>query len=181
MLFFKNKISIYSIAFFLSVSVPFLNNYELTFILWFLIFIFSVTQKYSIEITKYVFCFGLIVFTAFVVSIFKNESAYNFLRDIAYLLKPIFGFLIGYQLFKKNQKEFFKTVIYTGVILSVIHLSIVLITFIRFHSISVNLLREYCGYHSDYEIYVLIILIFYKKFEVFWSKKKLYFFIIIVA
>ncbi len=181
MLFLKNKISIYSIAFFVCVSITYLNNYELTFFLWFLTFILSITQKYSVEIIKYVLSFGLILFTAFIVSIFKNESIFNTLRDIAYLLKPIIGILIGYQLFKKHPKEFFKTIIYSGVLLSVIHLIIVLITFFRFYTISVNLLREYCGYHSDYEIYVLIILVFYKKLEIYWNKKMIYFFIVIVS
>ena len=84
-------------------------------------------------------------------------------------------------LYKKFPKDFFKTVIYTGVFLSTIHLVIVIITFIRFQTITVNLLREYCGYHSDFEIYTLIFLIFYKSFELDWNRKKIYLFITIVA
>jgi hypothetical protein len=97
------------------------------------------------------------------------------------LFKPIIGILVGYQLYKKCQGKFFSTVIYTGIFLSTIHLLIVLITFLRFHTISVNLLREYCGYHSDYEVYVLIILLFYKKFQLCLSTRTVYLFIFLVS
>lgn len=181
MLTLNNKISIYSIAFFLSVGIPYLNNYELTFLLWFLVFIFSITQKYSVELIKYILCFVAIILIAFGVSFFYKTSIYNLIRDTTYLVKPIFGLLIGYQLFKKRPNDFMKLVVYSGLLIALIHLIIVSITFIRFHSISVNLLREYCGYHSDFEIYTLIILIFYKKFEIDISKKTIFVFIIIVS
>lgn len=172
---------IYQILYALCVLVPFINIYELTFFVWFSTAALTVSDRYSIGMVKYISCFSIILATAFVVSFFKNESAYNFFRDIAYFLKPIIGLLVGYQLYKKCQNKFFPTVIYTGVFLSVIHLVIVLITFIRFHIISVNLLREYCGYHSDYEVYVLIILLFRKKFQINWSNKNIYTFIFLVS
>jgi hypothetical protein len=90
----NNKISLYSVAFLLSVSIVYLNNYELTFLVWFLIFVFTITQKYSIEIIKHILFFSLILVTAFIVCLFRNESIYNIFRDVAYLLKPILGFLI---------------------------------------------------------------------------------------
>jgi hypothetical protein len=172
---------IYQILYALCVLVLFINIYELTFLVWLLTAIITISNKYSIAIIKYIACFTIILITAFIVSFFKDESAYNFFRDIAYLLKPILGLLVGYQLYKKCQNKFFPTVIYTGVFLSIIHLLIVLITFVRFHTISVNLLREYCGYHSDYEVYVLIILLFHKKFQINWSNKNIYTFIFLVS
>ena len=175
------EINIYQLLFAICILIPFINNYELTFAVWFFTFLITIVKRYSFEIINYIVCFGLILLIAFVVSFFKDESTYNFFRDIAYLLKPILGFLLGYQLYKKFPKDFFKTVIYTGVFLSTIHLVIVIITFIRFQTITVNLLREYCGYHSDFEIYTLIFLIFYKSFELDWNRKKIYLFITIVA
>lgn len=175
------NISIYQLLFALCVLIPFLNNYELTFFIWFCTAGISISNRYSLGIIKYISCFVVILVSAFVVSFFHNESSYNFFRDIAYLLKPIIGLLVGYQLYKKCQGKFFSTVIYTGVFLSAIHLLIVFITFLRFHTISVNLLREYCGYHSDYEVYVLILLLFYKKLHIDWSRKKVFFFIAIIA
>ncbi len=177
----KSNNVLYQLLFALCVLIPYVNIYELTFFVWFLTFVITISNRYSLRIVKYVTCFSVILATAFVVSFFKNESAYNFFRDIAYLLKPIIGLLVGYQLYKKCQNKFFTTVIYTGLLISCLHLLLVLITFIRFHAITVNLLREYCGYHSDYEVYVLVLLMFYNKFEINWSKKKIHVFIIIVA
>lgn len=177
----KADIKIYQILYAICVLVPFINIYELTFFIWFSTAFITISNRYSFAMVKYIACFLVILLTAFIVSFLKNESTYNFFRDIAYLLKPIIGLLIGYQLYKKCQGKFFTTIIYTGVFLSTIHLLIVLITFLRFHTISVNLLREYCGYHSDYEVYVLIILLFYKKFKINWSKQKISIFTLLVA
>ncbi|MEY3499037.1 MAG: hypothetical protein RL308_706 [Bacteroidota bacterium] len=177
----KSNNVLYQLLFALCVLMPYINIYELTFLVWFLTFAITISNRYSIRIVKYITCFSVILATAFVVSFFTNESMYNFFRDIAYLLKPIIGLLVGYQLYKKCQNKFFTTVIYTGLLISSIHLLIVLITFIRFHAITVNLLREYCGYHSDYEVYILVLLLFFKKFEINWSKKKVHTFIAIVS
>jgi hypothetical protein len=171
----------FQVLYAICILVPFLNIYELTFFVWFLTVGLTISNRYSLEVIKYISCFAVILATAFIVSFFKDESSYNFFRDITYLLKPIIGILAGYQLYKRCQGKFFTTVIYTGVLLSSIHLLIVFITFLRFHTITVNLLRAYCGFHSDYEVYVLIILLFYKKFQINWLQKKIYSFIAIVA
>lgn len=173
--------AIYQLLFAICILVPIINIYELTFFVWFSTALISISNRYSLGIIKYIACFSVILLTAFIASFFNAESTYNFFRDIAYLLKPIIGLLVGYQLYKKCQGKFFSTVIYTGVFLSIIHLVIVLITFVRFNTISVNLLREYCGYHSDYEVYVLVILLFYKKLQINWSSKTIYFFIFLVS
>jgi len=172
---------IYQILYAVCVLVPFLNIYELTFFVWFSTAVITISNRYSFGIIKYVLCFSVILLTAYISSFFNAESTYNFFRDIAYLLKPIIGLLVGYQLYKKCRDKFFPTVIYTGIFLSAIHLAIVFVTFLRFQTISVNLLREFCGYHSDYEVYVLVILLFYKKFELNWSKQRIYLFIAIAA
>lgn len=177
----KSNNVIYQYLYAICILIPFINIYELTFFVWFLTAVITISNRYSLRILKYIACFSIILITAFISSFFNAESTYNFFRDIAYLLKPIIGLLVGYQLYKKCQGKFFSTVIYTGVFLSTIHLLIVLITFIRFHTISVNLLREYCGYHSDYEVYVLVILLFYKKFQLNWYSKAVYLFIFLVS
>lgn len=177
----NSKITIYQYLYAICITVPFINNYELTFFIWFSTAFITISNRYSLNIIKYLTCFLVILVTAFIASFFNTESTYNFFRDVAYLLKPIIGLLVGYQLYKKCQGKFFSTVIYTGMFLSIAHLLIVLMTFLRFHTISVNLLREYCGYHSDYEVYVLIILLFYKKFQLNWSTKTVYFFIFLVS
>lgn len=172
---------LYQVVFFLCVAVPFFNIYELTFGVWFFSLLISFSDKYSLTIIQYVSCFVAILVIAFISSFFNDGGNYNFFRDIAYLLKPIMGLILGYQLLKKFPNSFFSTVVYSGVLIAIGHLLIVFITFLRFQSISVNLLRAYCGYFSDYEVYALIILMFYKKFDVEVSKQKLYFFAFLLA
>lgn len=172
---------LYQVVFFLCVAVPFFNIYELTFGIWFFSILISFVDRYSLNILRYVGCFVAILIIAFISSFFNDEGNYNFFRDIAYLLKPIMGLLLGYQLFKKFPNSFFSTVVYSGVLIAMGHLLLVLVTFLRFQTISVNLLREYCGYFSDYEVYALIMLLFYKKFDVEISKQKLYLFAALLA
>ncbi|HCQ12498.1 hypothetical protein [Flavobacterium sp.] len=175
------KDTFYKLLYVACVTVIFLNIYELTFLVWSLTAIITLSNKYSFTILKYIFCFGAIFMIAFMVSFFNDESTYNFFRDIAYLLKPILGLLVGYQIAKKINIGHLSLIIYTGVIIAASHLLIVFFTFLKFHTITVNILREYCGYFSDYEIYVLLILLFYKKFNVNYSKKTLYIFIAILS
>lgn len=171
----------YQVIFFLCVSVPFLNIYELTFGVWSFAVLISFVDKYSLSIIKYISLFAAILGIALISSFFNDEGNYNFFRDVAYLLKPIIGLLLGYQLMKKFPSSFFSTVVISGVLIAAGHLLLVFITFLRFHTISVNLLRAYCGYFSDYEVYALIILIFYKKFDVVVSKKIFYFYATLLA
>ena len=175
------KDTFYKLLYVACVTVIFLNIYELTFLVWSFTAIVTLSNKYSFTILKYIFCFGAIFMIAFIVSFFNDESIYNFFRDIAYLLKPILGLLVGYQIAKKINIGHLSIIIYTGVIIAASHLLIVFFTFLKFHTITVNILREYCGYFSDYEIYVLLILLFYKKFNVNYSKKTLYIFIAILS
>lgn len=171
----------YQFLYLLCIALPYLNNYELTFAVWSFTLVVTLNKIYSIHILKIVGCFVAILGVAFISGFFRNYPLYQVVRDITYLLKPIIGILIGYQLCKFDSKTAFKTIIYTGFFIAVVHLVILAITAARFQSLSVNLLREYGGYFSDYEIYVLIILIFQKHFNLEFSKKKLYFLILVLA
>lgn len=168
--------ALYQILFFLCVAIPYLNNYELTFAVWSVAVIITITNRYSTDILKLISCFAVILIVAFCSSFFNNEANYNFVRDLTYIIKPIFGLLIGYQIMKKLQDAFFSTIVITGVLISSTHLLMVLITFAQFHILTVNILREHCGFFSDYEVYVIIILIFNKKFGYNISRQNLYFY-----
>lgn len=171
----------YQLLYLICIVLPYLNNYELTFAVWVFTLIVTINKTYSVHIIKIVGCFVAIVGIAFISGLFQNYPLYKIIRDITYLVKPIVGLLIGYQLCKFNSKTAFKTIIYTGVFIALIHLVILAITALRFQSLSVNLLREYGGYFSDYEIYVLIILIFSKNFNLEIPKNKRYLLILILA
>lgn len=171
----------YQFLYLLCIGLPYLNNYELTFAVWSFTLLVTLNKTYSIHLLKIVGCFVAIFGVAFISGLFRSYPLYQIIRDITYLVKPIIGLLIGYQLCKFDSKTAFKTIIYTGIFIAFVHLIILAITAARFQSLSVNLLREFGGYFSDYEIYVLIILIFHKHFNLGFSKKKLYFLILILG
>ncbi|KAF2339308.1 hypothetical protein [Flavobacterium tistrianum] len=74
-----------------------------------------------------------------------------------------------------------KVMVYAGLAISVMHLVMLSFTVIEFRTLSVNLLREHGGYFSDYEIYILIILIFYKELKLEISKKQRILFLAIIG
>lgn len=167
-----SKQSLYSLLFIACIGVPILNIYELTFAVWVVSLLVTIQRKYSTIILKIIAPFIAILTIGCISSLWHSYSVYNYIRDITYLLKPIVGLLLGYQLLRKTSSRAMLTIIMAGVFLATCHLVIVGVTFVRFQTISVNLLRNYCGYFSDYEIYVLIILIFYKKFDIQLSQNK---------
>lgn len=157
---------LYSILFGLCVSVPYLNNYELTFAVWGLTTGLTLRRNYGKQLVWQITLFTLILAIAFFSSFFHEYATYNYIRDITYLAKPILGFLIGYQLCKTHIKKPFETIVYTGVFLAVLHLLIVFYGFVSVGFSNVHQIRSYAGYFSDFEVYVILILIFYKSFKI---------------
>lgn len=162
----------YQILFLLCIGVSLFANYELTFAVWFLTLLITVKRKYSVTIIKYIAVFVLILLVAIVSTLFSKTTVFLFIRDFTYLFKPILGLLVGYQLCRFSSKLALKVLIYTGLAIALMHLAMLLFTIIQFRSLSVNLLREHGGYFSDYEIYILIILIFYKNLKLEISKNQ---------
>lgn len=171
----------YYFLFIACVVIPYLNNYELTFVVWSFAVVVSISKRYSFTILKQVACYIAILFLALLVMFFHNYQTYYIIRDITYLLKPIFGLLIGYQLCKKNSNNFFKLILNTGLIAAILHITIVIFSVIVYKATSVNEIREYGGYFSDFETYALIIVLFYKKFEINFTRKKVLFYTIIIG
>ena len=100
-----SKTVINQILFIICVVVPFFNNYELSFSVWSLILIITIKNNYSLEFVKYVSIFVGILLIAISVGLIYNHSIYFVIRDIAYLLKPITGLIVGYQLFNRQIKN----------------------------------------------------------------------------
>ena len=173
-----NNNNLYILLLIWSIIVPYSNNYELTFFSWLLILCFGIQRRYSISIIKCVIPYFIIVSIAILVGLFKNDSFYFMIRDITYLIKPIFGFLLGYQLFKKikfNTYTPFDWLTIIGLILASIH------TILIFYAIGIKGartiadIRFYSGYFSDFEIYIFCILLFKKYFKFSISPKFLTF------
>ncbi len=175
-----SKTYLYQILFALCVAIPYLNNYELTFTIWLITLVVTIQKKYSTSVIQLISCYIAILLIASFWLFFKDHGLYYIIRDITYMLKPVFGILIGYQLFKKHI-DGFQTIIYTGVFVAVLHLIILILAVVIHHASTVNDLRLYGGYFSDFEVYALIFLLFYEKFEIGFSKKKTQRFSIIIA
>ncbi|MDR6968745.1 hypothetical protein J2X31_002771 [Flavobacterium arsenatis] len=118
---------------------------------------------------------------AIVVGFFYDYMLYFVIRDITYLLKPISGLLLGYQLFHKSIKNPFQFVAYAGVAIASYHLILIGYGFIFEGARNVREIRQYAGYFNDFEIYTLILLIFRDKFNLEFSKRKSIIFLTILA
>ena len=174
------KKTIYQIVFTLCVLVPYFDNFELTIAIWTLATLFSLQNNYSYTIIKQLLCFLAILGIAFIVSFFENYKSYFIIRDIAYLIKPVLGILIGYQLCKKIKTNIFELIVRTGFIFALVHFFFIVKAVIFFRVININMLRYYGGFFSDFEVFALIIILFYNKFEIVITpqKKRLYILVI---
>lgn len=148
------------------VVIPTFNNYELSFMTWAIATAFTIRQRYSVEILRNLLPPVLILLVAFIASFFSEWENYAFIRDITYLLKPVFGLLVGYQIAKDNPDiKPFNLIVKTGFLLAVIHLVIVAFSVMFLHIRTMHDLRFYAGYFSDFEVYALIVLLFSAKFD----------------
>lgn len=175
------KSHIYIVTLALCIFIPYFNNYEITFILWSLSSIVTVTMLYSKTIIKLMTCYLLIITIAIVVMLFYDYGLYYIIRDITYLLKPVMGLAIGYQLCKRCYSKIFEILVYIAFFIAIYHILTLFYAVIIHQARTVNDLRLFGGYFSDFEVYALIILIFHKKFELKISKNYLTAITVIVA
>ncbi|WP_396194519.1 hypothetical protein [Flavobacterium sp.] len=172
---------IYQILLFVSVFVPYLNNYELTFCVWSLATLITFQNKLSLEILKHLACYISIFLIAVFSSFWYDHEAYFIIRDITYISKPIIGLLLGYQLAKKLNAKTLKVVVIIGLLIACYHIYIILYS-VLFYSVSnINELRYFAGFFSDFEVYTLILLVFHDKFELHYPRKKLILYIILIG
>lgn len=176
-----SKDFLYQILLAICILVTYLNNYELTFLVWIATILFTIKRKYSLTIFQYIFPFITILIIAFFSWFFYDNTIYEVIRDITYLLKPILGLVLGYQLCRSANMKVIKTIIYVGFIIAVIHLGIIFFTAVVHKVLNIHELRKYAGYFSDFEVYSLILVIFHKKFDVGLSKQRFYLLLITIA
>jgi hypothetical protein len=175
------KSYLYQFLFALCVCVPYLNVYELTFPIWTLAAVVTVSQSYSTEILKQVACYVAIITIALVVMFFHDYKSYYVIRDITYISKPIIGLLLGYQLCKRNFDQAFQTIIYTGAFIAIVHLLVIVHAMIFRDATSVNMIRLRCGYFSDFEVYALIVLLFRNRFNITMTRQRARWLIVLVG
>jgi len=150
----------------LCIIVLLLNSYETTFVVWGFTAFITLRKKYSVSFLRFQILLGLLIAVALFSAQFTDHKSYVYFKDISYLLKPMLGLAVGYNICKIIGKDLFRTVILTGVLLATIHIATILICFFVFKITTMHLLRHYGGYFNDYEIYTLVLLIFAKQFEI---------------
>lgn len=171
----------YQLLFALCVSIPYLNNYELTFAVWSLAAAVTLKNRYSLKILSYAAIFTAILLIGVIVAFFKEYFLYNYFRDISYMAKPIIGLLLGYQLCRNKDIKPFKTVIYTGLFIAIAHLLVIVHAIVIYRVTTIHILREYGGYFSDFEIYALLVALFNKRFRVPLTQKRKYLIVSIIS
>lgn len=104
-------------------------------------------------------------FLGFAGTLIHRYGFVDILKDIFHFIKPILGCLIGYFFFQKinDFKKFVKIIVLCGFVSAIIHF-IILFTISDIFSGSVNSIREF-GRDNFLELFALIFLIFYKKFN----------------
>lgn len=167
-----NKATLHQLFFSICVIIPFFNNYEISFLLWLIAVFFTIKKKYTSLFFNYLMCFVGILAIAVVVGLFFRYPIYFMIRDITYLLKPILGLLLGYQLFKNKIKEPFLFLLKVGLFSALVHLALVTYGIVFEGARSVADIRLYGGHFNDFEVYTLILLLFHKKLNITITKKQ---------
>ena len=172
----------YQLLFVICVIVPTFNNYELTFGTWLLAAMLTIKRRYSYTIVVFVAISVAILLISIFSAFFYSAQPYNYVRDITYLLKPILGLLIGYQLCKSvSSDRAFRLIVLTGLVLAIIHLLTLFIGFFIYKIRDMHLLRFYGGYFSDFEVYALVVVIFNSAFKLRMSRNQKWLLILIIG
>ncbi len=156
----------YQILFALCVSVPYLGIYELTFPLWLFTILITIKSTYAKNFVNYTLCYVGIILVAAISTDYKNVNWYFLIRDVTYLLKPVLGLIVGYQMCRHFKINVFKLMVYVGFGIAIIHLSVLFHAFIFKGARSVNDLRLAGGYFSDFEVYAVVFAIFHRELEI---------------
>ncbi len=121
----------------------------------------TITQSFFKNTIPLVYIFLI----GFIGMLIHKYDLINIIKDIFHIIKPILGCFIGYLLFRKidDFKSFIKIIVLCGFVSAIIHF-IVLVTIGDVFSGSISAIRSY-GRDNFLELFALIFLIFYKKFQ----------------
>ncbi len=136
--------------------------FQITVLTFFINFFRLSFSKVYIQLIAPLFYILLI---GFIGTIINKYRFVDILKDIFHIIKPILGCLIGYLFYQRinDMKKFFKTIVLCGFISALIHF-IILFTVGDLLSGSVTSIREYSR-DNFLELFALVFLIFYKKFN----------------
>lgn len=175
------KINLYDFLYILCIVSSFFPNYEVTFLIWSLTALLTLRNKYSTTVFTYVVIFSGVLLIAALSTFFYDNQTFAIIKDFTYLLKPILGLLIGYQIFERFRNKNFDVFINAGLTLSAIHIILILAAFVKYRSINMNLIRAEAGFFSDYEVYVFVLLLFSNQFSIAIDKKRRAFYLLVIG
>ncbi|MXV38581.1 hypothetical protein GO491_07825 [Flavobacteriaceae bacterium Ap0902] len=168
------------LLFTIAVILSYDTNFELQFAIWVLLAAYYVLGTYSKQFLIFIACYLIICGLGLYRSLLYDYSFHFIVRDLSYFIKPILGFVIGYQVFKNRKLDALKAIVYISLIIAVGHILILMYHY-AFHPLkSIESLRAVGGYFSDFEVYGIIILLFSSKFGLkFTSRNKILLLIVI--
>lgn len=170
------------ILFAICVAIPYINYYEATFAVWGLAILLTLRKSYSLSFLQYIGLFVCILLIAVVGGLLHaHYQSYMMIKDITYLLKPILGLLVGYQLCRVYVRNPMRVIVNTALIIAILHILVLAHAFLVYHVRNINDLRKYGGYFSDFEIYALVILWFHHKFDLALTRRQWWIFITVIG
>lgn len=167
---------------FLIFYVTTLDNFRVTLFVWVIVFILSIKKKYNKQFLNFIFPLFFLFLIPFINFWNYKYSNHYFIKDIIYFFKPILGLFIGYQLSWNNSKKILQWIVYIGVVIALIHLIKILLTSFS-HEFEIYKIRQQSGFFNDFELYSLLICMFYKQLELsfFWKESRYYIIILIIS
>lgn len=164
--------TIYQAMLMLPFLVLLINHYELTFLVWSLTALVSLRQSYSAAFLRLIVISAAILLLGAVAMIGESPEPFNVFRDVAYLTKPILGMLIGYHFCRILGKNIWKTLIDVGFLLAVYHIGVLIFSYVFIGIRNMHILRQFGGYFDDFQVYILILLIFRKQLGIEVNEKR---------
>jgi hypothetical protein len=158
-----------------------INSYELTFLVWGLVCLITLRQKYSWSFIQLLIPFVITVCIAVFSIQFGEIEWFKVLRDFSYLLKPLLGLIIGYNIAQLCGKKAIDLAIKGGVMLAWIHIITLIVCLFVFGIRNLNQLREHGGYFDDFETYILLFVLFPRIFNLQIDPKKRRHYLFILA
>lgn len=175
------KSTFYHVLFTLCVALPSLNIYELTFAVWSITALVTLQAKYSFNFIRYCAYFAAILLIAFIVAFFRDYKLFAYIKDITFLVKPIIGLMVGYQLCRTHAINPGRVIINTTVFIGAAHLGLIAFNIIFLNLRDMHELRAYSGYFNDFEVYGLVFIIFHQRLGIALTTKQYRAFLLISA
>ena len=158
-----------------------LNNYELTFLVWTAVALLTIQSQYSVNFLRLLIIPVVILLLGILPMFGETPKFFNVFRDVAYLAKPVLGLMIGYQLARIMGVRIWKAFVDIGLLLAVYHIGILAFYYLFFGIRDMHTLRQFGGYFDDFQVYVLILILFRKQLGIELNEKRVWWLLAIIG